>query len=70
MLSRCNRVGVAMGGFEVGELLAVTDVVRASRVISLGEELPPRTGALIERAADQRPGSPVGRGRACGMPPA
>ncbi|MGP4083679.1 Lrp/AsnC ligand binding domain-containing protein [Streptomyces sp. KR55] len=36
-----------------GELLAVPDVVRTSTVISLREELPPRTRALIERAADQ-----------------
>ncbi|WP_151485169.1 hypothetical protein [Streptomyces albicerus] len=58
MPSRCNRVGVAMGGFEVWELHAVTDVMCTSRVISLREELPPRTGALIERAADQRPREP------------
>ncbi|WP_345351653.1 Lrp/AsnC family transcriptional regulator [Actinoallomurus liliacearum] len=37
-----------------GELLAVPDVVRTSTVISLREELPVRTRALIERAADQR----------------
>ena len=34
-----------------GLLLAVPDVVRTSTVISLREELPPRTRALIERAA-------------------
>uniref|UniRef100_UPI003F498DCB Lrp/AsnC family transcriptional regulator n=1 Tax=Streptomyces chartreusis TaxID=1969 RepID=UPI003F498DCB len=34
-----------------GEILSVTDVVRTSTAISLCEELPMRTRALIERAA-------------------
>lgn len=66
-----------------GELLAVPDVVRISTVVSLREELPPRTRALIERAAAERPpqaARPVrgasrrgaaegaGGGRGCGHP--
>ncbi|MFH8625929.1 thiamine pyrophosphate-binding protein [Streptomyces vietnamensis] len=38
-----------------GELLTVPDVVRISTVVSLREEVPPRSRALIERAAAQRP---------------
>ncbi len=43
-----------------GELLDVPGVVRTSTVISLREELPPRTRALIERAAERggEPGRP------------
>ncbi len=36
-----------------GELLDLPGVVRTSTVVSLREELPPRTRALIERAAQQ-----------------
>jgi DNA-binding Lrp family transcriptional regulator len=42
-----------------GELLEVPGVVRTSTVVSLREELPPRTRALIERAAE-RGGGPGG----------
>ncbi|MGW0299656.1 Lrp/AsnC family transcriptional regulator [Streptomyces anthocyanicus] len=43
------------------EFLAVPDVVRISTVVSLREELPPRTRALIERAA-ARATTPTGAG--------
>ncbi|MGW0514648.1 AsnC family transcriptional regulator [Streptomyces olivaceoviridis] len=44
-----------------GELLDVPGVVRTSTVVSLREELPPRTRALTERAADR--GGEAGRSR-------
>ncbi|MFB7504149.1 Lrp/AsnC family transcriptional regulator [Streptomyces broussonetiae] len=60
-----------------GEFIAVPGVVRTSTVISLREELPPRTRALIEQAAAQRPPQTVrprrngsGAARSTGSPAA